>query len=78
MIFFIMHIVIYHNILTNIIIIMKDLIKLMDPKYIEVTGFFNPRGGICIYPFANYADEQHQALREARLMQRMSEMASNK
>ena len=34
--------------------IMKDLIKLMDPKYIEVTGFFVPRGGISIYPYANY------------------------
>ena len=34
--------------------IMKDLIALMDPKYIEVTGFFTPRGGISIYPYANY------------------------
>ena len=34
--------------------IMKDLIKLMDPKYIEVTGIFVPRGGISIYPYANY------------------------
>lgn len=34
--------------------IMNDLIKLMDPKYIEVTGFFVPRGGISIYPYANY------------------------
>lgn len=36
-------------------IIMKDLIKIMDPKYIEVAGIFTPRGGISIYPFANYA-----------------------
>ena len=35
-------------------IIMKDLILLMDPKYIEVTGFFTPRGGISIWPYANY------------------------
>ncbi len=35
-------------------IIMKDLIHLMDPKYIEVTGIFSPRGGISIYPYANY------------------------
>ncbi len=34
--------------------IMKDLIALMDPKYIEVTGFFVPRGGISIHPYANY------------------------
>ena len=33
---------------------MKDLIKLMDPKYIEVIGLFTPRGGISIYPYANY------------------------
>jgi 7-cyano-7-deazaguanine reductase len=35
-------------------IIMKDLIKLMDPRYIEVVGLFTPRGGISIYPFCNY------------------------
>ena len=35
-------------------VIMKDLIRLMEPKYIEVTGIFVPRGGISIYPFANY------------------------
>ena len=34
--------------------IMKDLIALMDPKYIEVTGIFTPRGGISIYPYATY------------------------
>ncbi len=34
--------------------IMKDLIRLMDPKYIEVLGLFTPRGGISIHPFANY------------------------
>ncbi|MBC2049010.1 preQ(1) synthase [Listeria booriae] len=35
-------------------IIMKDLIKLMGPKYIEVWGKFTPRGGISIDPYANY------------------------
>ena len=35
-------------------IIMKDLIKLMDPKYIEVQGIFTPRGGISIDPYCNY------------------------
>lgn len=34
--------------------IMKDLIKLMDPKYIEVTGKFLPRGGLSIDPYCNY------------------------
>jgi len=35
-------------------IIMDDLIRLMNPKYIEVTGDFSPRGGISIVPFCNY------------------------
>ena len=35
-------------------IIMKDLVALMQPKYIEVVGLFTPRGGISIYPYANY------------------------
>ncbi|MCM1523307.1 MAG: preQ(1) synthase [Ruminococcus sp.] len=35
-------------------IIMKDLIKLTDPKYIEVWGKFTPRGGISIDPYCNY------------------------
>ena len=42
----------FHEDVVNII--MKDLIRLMDPKYIEVTGIFTPRGGISIYPYANY------------------------
>ncbi len=47
-------------------IIMKDLWKLMDPKYIEVKGLFMPRGGISIYPFANMGDADHQDLCKAR------------
>ncbi|MCD7776828.1 MAG: preQ(1) synthase [Firmicutes bacterium] len=35
-------------------VIMKDLIKLLDPKYIEVWGKFTPRGGISIDPYCNY------------------------
>jgi len=35
-------------------IIMKDLIRLMEPRYIEVLGIFTPRGGIAIHPYANY------------------------
>lgn len=35
-------------------IIMKDLIRLLAPKYIEVWGKFLPRGGISIDPYANY------------------------
>jgi len=35
-------------------IIMKDLVRIMDPKYIEVWGKFTPRGGISIDPYCNY------------------------
>lgn len=35
-------------------IIMKDLIKLLDPRYIEVWGKFLPRGGLSIDPYCNY------------------------
>lgn len=34
--------------------IMKDLITLLDPKYIEVWGKFMPRGGLSIDPYCNY------------------------
>ena len=54
-------------------IIMKDLVRLMDPKYLEVTGYFLPRGGISIYPFANYADEDHEALKQQRLLEQFKE-----
>ena len=49
--------------------IMKDLIALMNPKYIEVTGYFLPRGGISIYPYANYGRKgtKYEALAEKRL-----------
>ncbi len=49
-------------------IIMKDLINLMNPRYIEVLGIFTPRGGISIYPFANYGDEDHKQLASQRLL----------
>ncbi len=49
-------------------IIMKDLVRLMDPRYLEVRGIFTPRGGISIYPFANYGDAEHQDMVRARLM----------
>lgn len=35
-------------------VIMKDLIRVMEPKFIEVWGKFLPRGGISIDPYANY------------------------
>ncbi len=34
--------------------IMNDLVKLLDPKYIEVWGKFLPRGGLSIDPYCNH------------------------
>ena len=50
-------------------IIMKDLIKLMDPKYIEVWGKFTPRGGISIDPYCNYGrkDTKYEEMAFRRL-----------
>ena len=49
--------------------IMKDLIALMDPRYIEVTGLFMPRGGISIHPYANYGKPgtRYERMAEERL-----------
>ncbi len=51
-------------------IIMKDLIKLMDPRYIEVQGDFTPRGGISILPFCNYGrpNTKYEKMAEQRLL----------
>ena len=53
-------------------VIMKDLIRLMQPKYIEVLGLFVSRGGISIYPYANYGQPgtKYERMAEQRLMNR--------
>lgn len=50
--------------------IMKDLIALMEPKYIEVWGKFMPRGGLSIDPYCNYGKKgtKYEAMAEHRLM----------
>lgn len=55
--------------------IMKDLVKLMEPKYFEITGIFTPRGGISITPFVSYSngEEKYNQLREARLLEVLRE-----
>lgn len=51
-------------------IIMKDLIKLMEPKYIEVWGKFLPRGGLSIDPYCNYGKPgtKYEQMAEFRMM----------
>ena len=57
----------FHEDVVNII--MKDLIKLLDPKYIEVWGKFLPRGGLSIDPYCNYgkAGTKWEKIAEDRL-----------
>lgn len=52
-------------------IIAKDLIALMNPKYLEVRGIFSPRGGISIYPFVNFVAEDCEYLRELATQRRL-------
>ncbi|MCF0178370.1 MAG: NADPH-dependent 7-cyano-7-deazaguanine reductase QueF [Bacteroidales bacterium] len=49
-------------------IIKNDLVKLMQPRYLEVIGIFTPRGGISIYPFAQYAAPGYENIAQARLL----------
>lgn len=58
----------FHEDVVNII--MKDLIKLMNPKYIEVWGKFLPRGGISIDPYTNYGrpDTKYEQLAQTRFV----------
>lgn len=48
--------------------ICDDLVKLMNPLYIEVVGEFTPRGGIAIFPFASHASDKkgHELFRKMR------------
>ena len=39
--------------------IMNDLIKLIEPRYIELWTNFNPRGGISINPFVNHGKDEN-------------------
>lgn len=60
----------FHESCVNLIL--DDLIKLMDPRYIEVTGLFTARGGISIHPYANYGrpGTKYERMAEERLMTR--------
>ena len=59
----------FHEDVVNII--MKDLIKKLEPKYIEIWGKFLPRGGISIDPYVNYGKPgtEWEEMAKKRLMQ---------
>ncbi len=59
----------FHEDVVNVIL--NDLVKLMDPRYIEVQGRFMPRGGISIHPFANHGDAEHQDMVRVRMLEAM-------
>lgn len=48
----------------------KDLIKLLNPRYLEVWGKFTPRGGLSIDPYFNYGKlgTKYEKMAEHRLM----------
>lgn len=50
--------------------ICRDLTSLLQPHYLEVIGEFTPRGGIAIFPFANYSSKNKKfiALKEHRII----------
>lgn len=57
----------FHEDVVNVIL--NDLVRLMSPRYIEVVGLFVPRGGISIYPYANYGrpGTKYEAMAEDRI-----------
>lgn len=57
----------FHENCTNLIL--DDLVKLLNPRYIEVTGLFTPRGGIAIHPYANWGRKETKY--EALALERM-------
>lgn len=58
--------------------IMQDLVDLLQPRYLEVFGDFNSRGGISILPLSIYADENHQDIKKARQLAMMQYCAGHR
>ena len=58
----------FHEDVVNVI--MNDLKKLLNPRYIEVWGKFLPRGGISIDPYTNWGREntKFEEMAHQRLM----------
>lgn len=57
-------------------IIMKDLVKVMQPKYLEVRGIFAPRGGIAIFPFSTYVSPAHPEFKDLETQRRLAVLQS--
>ena len=50
--------------------IADDLIKLLEPRYLEVEGLFKVRGGISIIPFVNYGRDEFEEVAKKILMEK--------
>ena len=50
--------------------IADDLIKLLEPRYLEVEGLFKVRGGISIIPFVNYGRGEFENIAKKILVDR--------
>ncbi len=50
--------------------IADDLIKLLEPRYLEVEGLFSVRGGISIVPFVNYGRGEFEDVAKKILVER--------
>ncbi|MCR5833342.1 MAG: preQ(1) synthase [Selenomonadaceae bacterium] len=60
----------FHETVVNTIA--DDLIKLLEPRYLEVEGLFNARGGISIVPFVNYGRGEFEEIANKILTERKS------
>ena len=49
--------------------IADDLIKLLQPRYLEIEGNFRVRGGISIEPFVNYGRGEFEEMAKTRMAQ---------
>lgn len=50
--------------------IADDLIKILNPRYLEVEGIFKVRGGISIEPFVNFGRGEFEEFAKKRLIER--------
>ncbi|MFN8790539.1 MAG: preQ(1) synthase [Bdellovibrionales bacterium] len=56
--------------------ICDDLVEVLQPRYLEVLGEFTPRGGIAIFPYASYANQEKTS--QAIYRERLSSYAPGK
>lgn len=57
--------------------IANDLYELLDPKYIEVFGDFNSRGGISILPLTIICKPEYEDYKKHRQLDTMNKMMSH-